>query len=236
MELQLPPAEDFCNGLSIQDNECLVFVFSSDLFAAIEGVLKKLLSKEETERLLKFKFEKDRQTYCIAHGLKRVLLASLLNTNTQIEIAAHHNGKPFIKHQHKSMALHFSLGHSDKMIALAFQKNNPLGVDIEKIQQADKYENVIHHFFTSDEQKQIANSDNATFFKIWTQKEAIGKVTGQGIANLHENTTPDNYEISTETLDGYILSTCFFRGNVIRFMTINVQDVLNQINILSLRP
>ena len=43
MELQLPPPEDFCNGLSIQDNECLVFVFSSDVFEAIEGDLKKLL-------------------------------------------------------------------------------------------------------------------------------------------------------------------------------------------------
>ena len=165
-----------------------------------------------------------------------MLLASLLNTNEQIEIAAHSNGKPFVKHQHKSMTLHFSLSHSDKMIALAFQKNHPLGVDIEKIQQADKYENVIQQYFTSDEQKQIAHSDNAAFFKIWTQKEAIGKVSGLGIANLPENTIPENYEISTVSLDEYILSTCFFIDNEIRFMTINVQNVLDQINILSLRP
>lgn len=74
------------------------------------------------------------------------------------------------------------------------------------------------------------------FFKIWTQKEAIGKVSGRGIANLPENIIPENYEISTVPLDGYILSTCFFRDNEIRFMTINVQNVLDQINILSLRP
>ena len=134
------------------------------------------------------------------------------------------------------MPLHFSLSHSEKMIALAFQKNSPLGVDIEKIQPADKYGNVIQHYFTSDEQKLISRSDNDIFFKIWTQKEAIGKATGQGIANLPEIVIPDDYELSTASLGGYILSTCFFRGNVISFKTINVQDVLNQINILSLHP
>lgn len=236
MDLQITPEVVFCNDLLIQDNECLVFIFSSDSFAAVEDDLKKLLSKEETERFQKFNFEKDRQTYCIAHGLKRVLLATLLNTKTHLEIAVHLSGKPFVKEQKSSMVLHFSLSHSEKMIALAFQKNNPLGVDIEKIQSADKYENVIQYYFTSDEQKQIARSDSATFFKIWTQKEAIGKATGQGIANLPEISAPGEYDLSTVSLDGYVLSTCFFRGNEISFKTIHAQDVLNQIKILSLRP
>lgn len=236
MDLQLTPEQVFCNELLIQDNDCLVFIFCSDMFIEVESELKKLLSNDETERLLKFKFEKDRQTYCIAHGLKRVLLAALLNTKEQVEISSHSNGKPFISHQKHNMPLHFSLSHSEKMIALAFQKNSPLGVDIEKIQPADKYGNVIQHYFTSDEQKLISRSDNDAFFKIWTQKEAIGKATGQGIANLPEIVIPDDYELSTASLGGYILSTCFFRGNEISFKTINVQDVLNQINILSLRP
>ncbi|HOZ82629.1 MAG TPA: 4'-phosphopantetheinyl transferase superfamily protein [Bacteroidia bacterium] len=236
MDLQLTPEQVFCNELLIQDNDCLVFIFCSDSFIAVESELKKLLSNDETERLLKFKFEKDRQTYCIAHGLKRVLLAALLNTKEQVEISTHSNGKPFINHKKHNMPLHFSLSHSEKMIALAFQKNSPLGVDIEKIQPADKYGNVIQHYFTSDEQKLISRSDNDIFFKIWTQKEAIGKATGQGIANLPEIVIPDDYELSTASLGGYILSTCFFRGNEISFKTIHAQDVLNQINILSLRP
>ena len=42
--------------------------------------------------------------------------------------------------------------------------------------------------------------------------------------------------LANTSLDGYVLSTCFFRGNEISFKTIHAQDVLNQIKILSLRP
>ena len=43
MDLQITPEVVFCNDLLIQDNECLVFIFSSDSFAAVEDDLKKLI-------------------------------------------------------------------------------------------------------------------------------------------------------------------------------------------------
>ena len=56
---------------------------------------RNLLSSEERERALRFRFETDRRRYIVAHGALRSILASYLNANPDdLQFSIGSNGKP----------------------------------------------------------------------------------------------------------------------------------------------
>ena len=97
----------------------------------------------------------------------RKVLASLLQKN-KIVIEYGKNGAPLMD------GFHVSFSHSGEMVAVAISVSNPVGIDIEKIQDkivALQSKFVTEHELTSEESK---NKDIIT--RVWTAKEAVYKL------------------------------------------------------------
>ncbi len=76
----------------------------------------------------------------------------------------------------------FNLTHAGDYAVLALA-GDAVGVDIERIRDID-WEKVSQRFYHPDEQAFLAKADDprATFFTIWTLKEAYLKAEGQGFS------------------------------------------------------
>ncbi len=118
------------------------------------------------------------------------------------------HGKPYIPSRPD---IHFSISHCKTAVACAVS-TNPVGIDIETIRPLR--ESVMTYAMNEMEIHQIltAPSPDETFIELWTKKEALLKLTGEGIndnmkhilSNIHAS------EIQIETYSckekGYIYS------------------------------
>lgn len=86
------------------------------------------------------------------------------------------NGKPYIEND----PVYFSISHSKNVAAVAISPVN-VGVDVEYIDNIDL--KIAERFFTKEEYNEIKSSENPdrTFFRIWTLKESLLKLTGTGM-------------------------------------------------------
>ncbi len=93
------------------------------------------------------------------------------------EITTSDKGKPYFP-QHP--ALHFSLSHSGDLTLCALG-DRPLGVDIEIIKK--RKARLPYYALTGREfvQYEAMGSDWASFYTLWTKKEAWVKYTGLGL-------------------------------------------------------
>lgn len=125
------------------------------------------------------------KSLCIGVG---VILRYAIENNTpykysDLSFDIHKNGKPYVKDN----PFYFSLSHSGKYAVCAIS-NTPVGVDIE----FDKP-------LPIRIRKRFA--DNVL---EWTEKEAKGKVTGNGFFDKSN----DEYVYTSKKTDGYIITVC----------------------------
>jgi len=104
----------------------------------------------------------------------RKILASLLQQN---EIIIHYgkNGEPLMD------GFYISFSHSGEMVAVAVSASNPVGIDIEKIQ--DKIIALQSKFVAENELTLEEMKNREAITRIWTAKEAVYK--------LFSGATPD---------------------------------------------
>ena len=91
--------------------------------------------------------------------------------------------------------LHFNLSHSQGAIMAAFS-SDPVGLDIEGCGHSRDFAAIARRFFFPEEAEAVLQSGNdreAAFLRIWTAKEAIVKLSGEGLAGglALARTTPD---------------------------------------------
>ena len=101
-------------------------------------------------------------------------------TNTSVtsdEILKDLLGMDFVKNEKYSFKdKYYSITHCDDHLLVALS-SSPIGIDLEKI--GERRERIEKEIFHSNEQKLI--KDGKDFTKIWTLKEAYGKLLGIGI-------------------------------------------------------
>ncbi len=87
-------------------------------------------------------------------------------------------GKPFIEGGPE-----FNISHSEHIVILALAGNQPIGIDIEKIRLIDinDFSKELPEVATLYEHYE-ADQANLLFFDCWTQKEAVLKANGKGLA------------------------------------------------------
>lgn len=93
------------------------------------------------------------------------------------------HGKPEIV----DFPMYFSLSHSGDYVLCAVS-DREVGADIQKLQAAG-FSKLASRFFTEAEYQTLEKCvDEAErqklFFRLWTKKEAYGKLTGQGVAAI----------------------------------------------------
>lgn len=104
------------------------------------------------------------------------------------------NRKPYFR----DIPWQFNLSHSREYVLCVFSKQE-VGVDIQ--QKRNGYqERILQRFFTEEELETWQNfptreEKDAYFYRIWTAKEAYGKLTGEGIAKaISVDTSPETAE------------------------------------------
>lgn len=144
-----------------------------------------LLSAEERERALRFRFERDRDHYTVGRGSTRTILGGYLGASAdslRFSYGAH--GKPELEAPNES-DLRFNLSHSHRVALLAVTAGRAVGVDIEGVQRDVGDEQIARRFFSPAEVTVLLSlpeaQRRAAFFRCWTRKEAYLKARGDGI-------------------------------------------------------
>lgn len=162
------------------------------------------VSEQRREQALRFRFESGRRLSLAAYLLLMEGLQKEYSITEKPVFDYSGKGKPSIK-GHPD--IHFNFSHSGN-IALCALSNQPVGADVETLRKITP--SLIRFTMNDIEQTQINTSSNPTmqFLFYWTRKEALLKLTGDGIRNDIKDvlTEADKYHIETITTDPYIYS------------------------------
>jgi 4'-phosphopantetheinyl transferase len=171
---------DVTNQVDVWKIDTTKFFYRLDYFFS-------LLHQNEKQKALAFKVEKDKNNFIIRKGLLKYLLAKYLKTNTaSIEFTDGNNKKPILVNN--NTGLHFNSSHSGNFILIAIAKQE-VGVDIEHINTAFNYQEILSAIFSDAEINWILKNTKAveSFFQLFTRKEAIIKASSKGITDFIKN-------------------------------------------------
>lgn len=111
------------------------------------------------------------------------LLAHYGGLDRPPEIAHGEHGKP---HAPALPQIDFNLSHARDHVLLAFARNQPLGVDLERIDRRLALDDLARRFFAAEEAdalERVPEPDRlAAFLRVWTCKEAVLKAIGAGLS------------------------------------------------------
>ena len=141
------------------------------------------LDDEERQRLAAYRSPQAQQVFLTGRAGVRLVAARYGGLEPgAVRVRADKNGKPaFVEPQ----ALHFNLSHSGGDVMAAFS-GDPVGFDIERRGRAREFEAIAKRFFLPEEAEAVLNAGGGredVFLKIWTAKEAMVKLTGEGLAS-----------------------------------------------------
>lgn len=135
-------------------------------------------------------------------------ILSKLHAPVEAEYTYGEKGKPYFKKE----PIYFSLSHSGNYVFGVFSERE-IGADIQ-YGKPDYSERIVSRFFTEKEQKLWQSCSGKEprrrlFYKLWTRKEAYGKLTGGGIVaglqtDVPENILWEDYEVCKD----YWLAIC----------------------------
>ncbi|SFU05509.1 4'-phosphopantetheinyl transferase [Pseudovibrio denitrificans] len=136
-----------------------------------------MLTEEEKERSARYRFIRDRRAY----ELGRFIVRTTLKATIPLEpFAIRDRGKPYINGYPA-----FNISHSGGLVAVAFARREPLGVDIELIRSDNQSTDLIAAVCHPAERRALARcfeqERNEMFYRCWTRKEAVLKATGEGL-------------------------------------------------------
>lgn len=141
------------------------------------------LPEARREKCLRFKHDAGRRQ-CVAVWL---LLREALQTEFGLadvpEVALTTQGKPYFPDRPD---IHFSLSHCAAGVACAVD-TRPVGVDIERVRPFN--DDLAAYVFNEHELELVRHAPDPalSFTVLWTQKESLLKLTGEGLRNDMKN-------------------------------------------------
>lgn len=173
-----PPA----GPLRLQD-EVHVWRIALEVGSERLGRLEAHLSGAERDRASRFYFARHRRQFIVARGALRELLASYLNCEPMsLRFTSNRYGKPRLDGH---SPLSFNVSHSGELALCALTAVGPVGVDLERERPMPNFERLAETFFAPEERSaldsQPARERAASFYTIWTRKEAVVKAHGRGL-------------------------------------------------------
>lgn len=147
-----------------------------------------LITPDERQRMLAFRFEKDQRQYLAARALVRSVLSLQAGTPpADWRFGATARGKPFIEGLAGHPKLHFNLAHTHGLVVCAVSTAHArLGVDVESIDRRTAALDIADSHFSPAECTWLrsvpAEQLSQAFMQLWTLKEAWIKATGEGLS------------------------------------------------------
>jgi len=142
------------------------------------------LNEAELERANRYYFARHQRRFIAARAALRAVLANYLAISSD-EVSFNYGkyGKPGLSDAHHSQ-LRFNLSHSGECAVIALTQHDDIGIDVEQFSERD-FLALATRYFSKEEvaalNQQPASQHQASFFHIWSQKEAFIKATGMGI-------------------------------------------------------
>ena len=162
------------------------------------------VSAQRREQALRFSHEGGRRLCLAVYLLLMEGLEKVYGIKEPPLFSYTPEGKPYLSHHPD---IHFSFSHSGT-VALCTLSDRPVGADVEvprKVQPA-----LVSYTMNESEQTIIHAAANPTmqFLHFWTRKEALLKLTGEGIRS-HLQTVlseKEKYQMETIQTENYIYS------------------------------
>jgi 4'-phosphopantetheinyl transferase len=175
----------------LRDGE--VHVWRAAAGAADARVWEAPLALAEREAAGNFAFDRDRQTYVLAHRLLRTVLSAYLDVDAaEITFAAGAFGKPELA-AHGGLCFNLTHSAGAAMVALAWEQR--IGVDLESTQARVDLDSVMRSTLAPPERALIEAMPqagrSAAFLQLWTRKEALLKAEGVGLSH-----NPRDYSVA----------------------------------------
>lgn len=151
------------------------------------GLLKRLLSSEETLRATGYHFERDCRRFVVRRAALRQILAQYMGCDAStVRFITSAFGRPTIADATNAGELSFSCSHSEDRGLVAVTRGRSVGVDLEKRRPRDANLEAVIGMFSPAEREELCRAPlqkwSAAFFDCWTCKEAFVKALGLGLS------------------------------------------------------
>ena len=163
----------------------------------------KFVQSEKQERILKQKIKQNADNMLVSEILAKVVIKKIFGIDiAKQEFNYTEYGKPYLPDYPD---VHFNISHSGEYVACAVS-DKPIGIDIQKISEYNS--DVAKRVCNGNELAQIEKSSDKAyeFTKLWTQKEAVLKMYGTGIASGDIKHCLENQKIKSKKIDDCWLS------------------------------
>jgi 4'-phosphopantetheinyl transferase len=203
------------NGYKIFVREDLASISSEELEAAIAS-----LPDWRREKALRFKHEQGRKECAFSYLLLCQALREVYGITEQPSFLIGEHGKPELDFNPNSQLstlnsqLFFNISHCKQAIACVVS-SHPVGIDVESIGRYS--ESLARRVLNDTEFAAVSQAPDPQipFIRLWTQKEAVVKLTGRGIDDDLPNLLLKYNNVSLQTEEhmdkGYILSVATFK-------------------------
>lgn len=156
--------------------------------------LEHTLSVDELQRAARFRSEVHRARFVAGRSVLRSILGLYLDkAPARLDFYSNWYGKPFLCGPDGRFS--FNASSSGGLLVVAVALETEVGVDVELIDPALEFDDIVKRFFSAGEAEGLRALDPAgrvrAFYDCWTRKEAFVKAVGTGLA-----ANPDSYEVT----------------------------------------
>ncbi|MPZ14324.1 MAG: 4'-phosphopantetheinyl transferase superfamily protein [Chloroflexi bacterium] len=147
-----------------------------------------LLTPDERERHMSFKFESDRRLFLATRALVRTALSGYAAVGpADWRFASGEHGKPRVDYPAVTPPIHFNLANTTGLVVCAVSLDyDAIGVDAERISRDADTVGLAERYFSASEAAALRALSPAEqrrrFFSYWTLKESYIKARGVGLA------------------------------------------------------
>ncbi|MGD9918252.1 MAG: 4'-phosphopantetheinyl transferase superfamily protein [Paenirhodobacter sp.] len=168
---------------ALREGEVHVWHAELDRAGAPAGALDPV----ERARAARFRRAEDARLFRFAHATLRRVLGGYLSCDPAVpRFARRRDGKPVLHPRTGLAGIEFNLSHSGRRVAIALSRRIAVGVDIERVRPHAHMMQLAQRFFAPDEVAALEALSGEgriqAFFRLWALKEAVIKMTGQGLA------------------------------------------------------
>lgn len=179
-----PAAPKSVKSSILEDGDIHLWTFELDGPSDRRVAAEALLDVSEAGRAQRFVRRVDRDRFCVAHGVTRMILASYVGVRpADLQYRFGPAGKPALA---GCPELEFNLSHSGAWGLLAVTRAGPIGVDIECVRDMPDLMEIARGNFAPNEVATLEGLPETqrleAFFAGWTRKEAFVKMLGLGLS------------------------------------------------------
>ncbi len=175
-----------------------------------------LLSQEERQRAERLQRMEARRRFLGGRLLLRTLLGRYSGLPPHaIPLGYTTAGKPYWPNS----PLQFNLSHSHEWILVGLTLQRRIGVDLERIRPVPRWQRIARRYFSAAEQALLWICPPAererVFLELWTQKEALLKAMGVGLAGARIGAgDPGWLTLPLSVAEGYVAAVAIERLEV----------------------